>query len=80
MNIKEALKKLTTAEKQPLPVLIVAVVIGLSVVLSFPLLLIYGIKFIGFEGVDLTLRSYIGAIMILFFLSYASRMGSSKDN
>jgi hypothetical protein len=80
MNIKEALKKLTTAEKQPLPVLIVAVVIGLSVVLSFPLLLIYGIKFIGFEGVGLTLRSYIGAIMILFFLSYASRMGSSKDN
>lgn len=80
MNIKEILKQLASAEKKTIPILILSVIIGLAVVLSFPLLLIYGIKLLGFEGIQLSLKSYMGAILVLFFLSYASKMGSGSSN
>lgn len=80
MNIKDILKQIASSQKKALPVLIFSVLIGLALILSFPLLLIYGLKFLGLNEIELSGRSYLGAIMLLLFISYATRVGSSKDN
>jgi hypothetical protein len=80
MNIKDILKQIASSQNKALPVLIFSVVIGLVLILSFPLLLIYGLKFIGFSQIGLSSKSYLGAIMLLLFISYATRIGSGKDN
>ena len=77
--MKKNLKDLMKTGKSPIAI-ILGVLLGLAIVLSFPLALIYGLNLLGFERVNLNPSSYCGSILILFFLAIAQRIGSpSKE-
>ncbi len=73
--MKKNLNTLMKSGKSPI-VIVLGTLLGLALVLSFPLALIFGLKLLGFEHVQLDTSSYCGSLLILFFLSVAQRIGS----
>ncbi len=77
--MKKNFNNLMKSGKSPIAI-VLGTLLGLALVLSFPLALIYGLNLLGFEQIDLNPSSYCGSILILFFLAIAQRIGSpSKE-
>lgn len=57
------------------------IAIAAAIILSVPLLLVWGLQLIGFEEVEVSFRSWFGGILIMLFLAYSSiiRIGSNKN-
>lgn len=56
------------------------VLLAAAIILSIPLLLVWGLQLIGFSQIEVGLKSWFGAILIMLFLAYSSviRIGN-KD-
>jgi hypothetical protein len=48
------------------------VAIAAAIILSVPLLLVWGLQLLGFDQVEMGLRSWFGSILIMLFLAYSS--------
>jgi hypothetical protein len=57
------------------------VIIAAAIILSVPLLLVWGLQLIGFDEVEVSFKSWFGGILIMLFLAYSSiiRIGSNKN-
>jgi cytochrome c biogenesis factor len=57
------------------------VILAAAIILSIPLLLVWGLQLLGFDEVRVGFRSWFGAILIMLFLAYASaiRVNGNKN-
>ncbi len=57
------------------------VILAAAIILSIPLLLVWGLQLLGFDEVRVGFRSWLGAILIMLFLAYASviRVNGNKN-
>ena len=57
------------------------VIIAAAIILSVPLLLVWGLQLLGFDEVEVSFKSWFGGILIMLFLAYSSiiRIGGNKN-
>lgn len=48
------------------------VAIAAAIILSVPLLLVWGLQLLGFDQIEVGLRSWFGSILVMLFLAYSS--------
>jgi hypothetical protein len=80
-NLVKILKKISEGSLNSGGAIAIAVILGALVVVAFaliPMLLIWGLQLMGL-GITTSVKSYIGSLLILTYLSY-SRIGSSKTS
>jgi hypothetical protein len=80
-NLVKILKKISEGSLNSGGAIAIAVILGALVVVAFaliPMLLIWGLQLMGI-GITTSVKSYIGSLLILTYLSY-SRIGSSKTS
>jgi hypothetical protein len=80
-NLVKILKKISEGSLNSGGAIAIAVILGALVVVAFaliPMLLIWGLQLMGI-GISTSVKSYIGSLLILTYLSY-SRIGSSKTS
>jgi hypothetical protein len=82
-NITEQkIKNLFKTSKKPISIILGGLV-GIALILAFPLTLVYGLHMIGFEEVKVSVSSYCGSILILFYLALSNRISrpsKEEDN
>lgn len=57
---------------------IIVAIIVIAGVLAIPLLLIYGLKLLGFD-VDVTWSTYLGSVLIMVYLGFGRPSQSKED-
>ena len=80
-NLAKIFKKIAEGSLNSKGTIAIAVVLGALVIVAFaliPMLLIWGLQLMGI-GITTSVKSYIGSVLILTYLSY-SRIGSSKTS
>jgi hypothetical protein len=80
-NLVKIFKKISEGSLNSGGAIAIAVILGALVVVAFaliPMLLIWGLQLMGI-GITTSVKSYIGSLLILTYLSY-SRIGSSKTS
>jgi hypothetical protein len=80
-NLVKIFKKISEGSLNSGGAIAIAVILGALVVVAFaliPMLLIWGLQLMGF-GITTSVKSYIGSLLILTYLSY-SRIGSGKTS
>ena len=57
------------------------VIIAAAIILSVPLLLVWGLQLLGFDEVEVSFKSWFGGILIMLFLAYSSiiRINGNKN-
>jgi len=78
-NLAKIFKKIAEGSLNSKGAIAIAVILGAFVIVAFaliPMLLIWGLQLMGI-GITTSLKSYIGSVLILTYLSY-SRIGSGK--
>jgi hypothetical protein len=51
-------------------------VIGIALILSYPLLLLWGLSLLGLS-VGITLQSYLGAVLLIIFISSSVKLANT---
>ena len=59
---------------------VVSILLGALIILGFPLLLIYGVKFLGVSEISFGLRSYIGSVLITIYILALTRINQKPKN
>jgi len=80
-NLAKIFKKIAEGSLNSKGAIAIAVILGAFVIVAFaliPMLLIWGLQLMGI-GITTSLKSYIGSVLILTYLSY-SRIGSGKTS
>ena len=80
-NLAKIFKKIAEGSLNSKGTIAIAVILGALVIVAFaliPMLLIWGLQLMGI-GITTSVKSYIGSVLILTYLSY-SRIGSSKTS
>jgi hypothetical protein len=80
-NLVKIFKKIAEGSLNSKGAIAIAVILGALVIVAFaliPMLLIWGLQLMGI-GITTSVKSYIGSVLILTYLSY-SRIGSSKTS
>lgn len=80
-NLAKIFKKIAEGSLNSKGTIAIAVVLGALVIVAFaliPMLLIWGLQLMGI-GITTSVKSYIGSVLILIYLSY-SRIGSGKSS
>jgi hypothetical protein len=80
-NLAKIFKKIAEGSLNSKGTIAIAVVLGALVIVAFaliPMLLIWGLQLMGI-GITTSVKSYIGSVLILTYLSY-SRIGSGKTS
>ena len=80
-NLAKIFKKIAEGSLNSKGAIARAVILGAFVIVAFaliPMLLIWGLQLMGI-GITTSLKSYIGSVLILTYLSY-SRIGSGKTS
>ena len=77
----ETLKSLSKGrvEGKSMPAVLILILLGLSVVMSLPLLLIWGLYLIGLP-VETSFSSWLGSVLILVFIKIASAKSETPNN
>ncbi len=79
--MKKLLRKMAEAGKtissgnfgvKQLLIAIPMILLAAAIILSIPLLLVWGLQLIGFSQVEVGFKSWFGAILIMLFLAYSS--------
>lgn len=73
-KVAEAGKKMASGDfkSSHLLIAIPLVAIAAAIILSVPLLLVWGLQLLGFDQIEVGLRSWFGSILVMLFLSYSS--------
>jgi len=80
-NLAKIFKKIAEGSLNSKGTIAIAVILGALVIVAFaliPMLLIWGLQLMGI-GITTSVKSYIGSVLILTYLSY-SGIGSSKTS
>lgn len=80
-NLVKIFKKIAEGSLNSKGAIAIAVILGALVIVAFaliPMLLIWGLQLMGI-GITTSVKSYIGSVLILTYLSY-SRIGSGKTS
>jgi hypothetical protein len=80
-NLAKIFKKIAEGSLNSKGTIAIAVILGALVIVAFaliPMLLIWGLQLMGI-GITISVKSYIGSVLILTYLSY-SRIGSGKTS
>lgn len=80
-NLVKIFKKIAEGSLNSKGAIAIAVILGSLVIVAFaliPMLLIWGLQLMGI-GITTSVKSYIGSVLILTYLSY-SRIGSGKTS
>jgi hypothetical protein len=82
-KIAEAGKSISTGNFKASQLLIAIPLVALAaaIILSIPLLLVWGLQLLGFDEVVVGFRSWLGAILVMLFLAYSSviRINGNKN-